>query len=33
MICKNINNAEADQRKEVVSDILENISGEVIQAE
>ena len=32
MICKNINNAEAYQRKEVISDILENLSGEVIQA-
>jgi len=32
MICKNINNAEADQRKEVVSDILENLGGEVIEA-
>ena len=32
MICKNISNAEADKRKEVVSDILENMSGEVIEA-
>ncbi|MFO7971817.1 MAG: hypothetical protein R6U40_08715 [Desulfobacterales bacterium] len=33
MICKNINNAEATQRKEVVSDILENLGGELIEAE
>jgi hypothetical protein len=32
MICKNINNAEADQRKEVVSDLLENLGGELINA-
>jgi hypothetical protein len=31
MICKNINKAEANHRKEVVSDILEQLSGEVIQ--
>jgi len=33
MICKNINNAEATHRKEVVSDILENLGGDLIEAE
>jgi hypothetical protein len=32
MICKNVNKVEAEQRKELVSDILENLSGEVIEA-
>ena len=32
MICKNINKPEPDHRNEVVSDILENLGGEVIEA-
>jgi len=32
MICKNINKAEVNQRKEAVSDMLENLGGELIEA-
>jgi hypothetical protein len=32
MICKNINKAEVNQRKEAVSDMLENLGGELIKA-
>jgi CheY-like chemotaxis protein len=32
MICKNINEAEIEQKKEVVSDMLKNLGGELIEA-
>jgi len=32
MICKNINNADVEQKKEVVSDMLKNLGGELIEA-
>ena len=32
MICKNGNKVEVDLKKELVSDILENLGGEVIEA-
>ncbi|MGD9106251.1 MAG: hypothetical protein PVH55_09975 [Desulfobacterales bacterium] len=32
MICKNVTKVEAEQRKELVLDILENLSGEVIES-
>lgn len=32
MICKNINEAEVEQKKEMVSDMLKNLGGELIEA-